>query len=65
MTLQTGNEHTLVYLFYLNIFTLNLSVKNLVVRYEYMNIKHRDDGGYVKIFLCVGLISCPEESYRD
>jgi hypothetical protein len=39
----------LVYTFYLNTVTINSSVENLVERCKYAYIKHRNDGGCVKI----------------
>ena len=49
MILQIRNENPLRYTFYLYTFTLNSSVKNLVALYEYINIKHGNDCGYMKI----------------
>jgi len=48
-TLQIRNENNLVYTFYLNTVTINSSVKNLVARCEYANIKHRNNGGYMEM----------------
>jgi hypothetical protein len=48
-TLLIRNEHTLGYPFYLNTFKLISSVKNLVARYEYVNVKHRNNGGCLKM----------------
>ena len=48
-TLQIRNENILVYPFFLNTVTINSSVKNLVVRYEYVNITRRKDGGWMKM----------------
>ena len=42
-------------LFYFNIVTLNSPVKNLAARYEYVNIKHRKDSGYVKMETYLGI----------
>jgi hypothetical protein len=51
-TLEIRNEYTeytLGYPFYLKIFTLNSSLNNLVSRYEYVKVKHRNDCGYIKM----------------
>jgi len=48
-TLQIRNKNTLLYKFCLNPVTINSSVKNLVVRCEYANIKYRNDGGCLKM----------------
>jgi len=39
----------------LNTVTVISLVKNLVARYEYMNIKHRYDGGCVKMETYLGI----------
>jgi len=48
-TLQIRNENSIGFLFYLYNFTVNFSVKNMVSACEYMNVKHRNDAGYVKM----------------
>ena len=48
-TLQIRNENALGCRFCLYNFTLNSSVENLVLRYDYMNAKHRKDSGYMKM----------------
>ena len=54
------NENTLGYPFYLNTFTLNSSVKKLLAQNEYVNIKCRIDGGYMKMKTLLGIILSEE-----
>ena len=41
---------------YMNTITLKSSVKNLVAPYEYVNIMHSNDGGYMKMETYLGII---------
>jgi len=53
-TSQIRNENILGCLIYLYSFTLNSSVKNILLRYEDMNAKHRKDGRYMKMDVYLG-----------
>jgi hypothetical protein len=56
-------KNTLACLFYLYNFTINSSVKILISRCEYMNAKHRKDGGYMKMDIYLGIRLVGEEIF--